>query len=106
MKKIAKILGIAAGAAAVMWAMRDRFISVAVSREPDPPTFRAVKPKPPGAPVDSVDGIGPVFASRLSDAGVRTVDDLAAASPDRVAEAAGVSAARAKSWIEQAKTTT
>jgi polyhydroxyalkanoate synthase len=83
-----------------MWAMRDRFISVATSREPEPPTFRS--DLQPAATVDVIDGIGPTFAKRLTEAGLGDVKALAKASPDNVAEAAGVSAARARSWIELA----
>ncbi len=101
MKRIAKIIGFIGGAVAVVWAMRERFISVTTSREPKPPTFRAT---PPNAPkVDSIDGIGPTYAERLTKSGLGTVDALAAASPDRVAEAAGVSANRARNWIDSAK---
>jgi polyhydroxyalkanoate synthase len=100
MKKVAKIVGIVGGAIAVVWAMRDRFISVATSREPQPPTFRA--PPAEAVPVDQIDGIGPVFAQRLAQAGLGDVSSLASASPDRVAEAAGVSAARARTWIDLA----
>lgn len=100
MKRVAKIIGFVAGAAVVIWAMRDRLISVATSREPEPPAFRA---GPPPAQVDSIDGIGPVFAERLTSAGLGTVKALALASPDLVAEAAGVSAARARTWIDLAK---
>ena len=53
--------------------------------------------------VDTVDGIGPVFAKRLTEAGLEDVASLAKASPDAVAEAAGVSAARARTWIELAQ---
>lgn len=106
MKKTAKLLGFLGGALALLWAMRDRFISVATSREPESPHFRAVTRTGVGAPgVDAIDGIGPVFAARLSEAGLGTVEELAKAPPDRVAEAAGVSAARARSWIEQASST-
>ncbi|HEU4895152.1 MAG TPA: helix-hairpin-helix domain-containing protein [Acidimicrobiia bacterium] len=101
MKRIAKIIGFVGGAAAVIWAMRDRFISVATSREPEPPSFRPGPP--PAAPVEDIDGIGPVFAERLSQAGLGTIPALADASPDNVAEAAGVSAARARTWIDLAK---
>lgn len=104
MKKVAKIVGILSGAVAVLWAVRDRFISVAVSREPVAPAFRPVMPKEPEPGIDAVDGIGPVFATRLKGAGLTDLADLAAASPDTVAEAAGVSAARARSWIERAQT--
>jgi polyhydroxyalkanoate synthase len=103
-KKLAKVVGFTAGAAALAWAMRDRFISVATSREPEPPTFRTTAP-PSAAPsgIDVIDGIGPVFAVRLRSAGIDDAAKLAGASTDRVAEAAGVSAARARSWIEQAQ---
>ena len=100
MKRVAKIIGLVGGAIAVIWAMRDRLISVATSREPEPPAFRA---DPPPTKVDSIDGIGPVFAERLTKAGLGSVAALARATPDLVAEAAGVSAARARNWIELAK---
>ena len=103
MKRLAKIVGIVAGAAALVWAMRDRFISVATSREPEPPTFRTGATSAASPAIDVIDGIGPVFAVRLKTAGIDNAAKLAAASPDRVAEAASVSAARARSWIEQAK---
>lgn len=94
------MLGFIGGAAAVVWAMRDRFISVATSKEPEQPTFR--KDQGPAVPVDQIDGIGPVFAKRLSEAGLGNMTSLAGASPDQVAEAASVSVARAKTWIELA----
>lgn len=99
MRRVTKVIGLIGGVAAVIWAMRDRFISVATSREPEPPSFRS---ESPAVTVDTLDGIGPVFAQRLTAAGLGTVDALAAASPDRVAEAASVSAARARTWIELA----
>lgn len=100
MKKLAKIIGIVGGVAALIWAMRDRFISVATSREPEPPKFRAVGDVPPLA---ALNGIGPVYEERLSKAGIASVESLATASPDSIAEAAGVSASRARDWIAQAQ---
>ena len=102
MKRVAKVVGFVGGVAAVVWAMRDRFVSVAASREPQPPTFRSGS-SIEAIPVDTVDGIGPVFAQRLTAAGLGSVADLAEASPDAVSEAASVSVARANSWIDQAK---
>jgi predicted flap endonuclease-1-like 5' DNA nuclease len=52
--------------------------------------------------VTEIEGIGPVFAQRLTSAGIADIATLAKASPDQVAEAASVSAARARSWIELA----
>lgn len=101
LKRLAKILGILGGVAAVVWAMRDRFISVATSREPVPPSFRSPE-ELSSPPVEAIEGIGPVFAKRLRGVGIDNVARLATASPDLVAEAAGVSGARARIWIEQA----
>ncbi len=103
MKRLAKIVGVVGGLAAIVWAMRDRFISVATSREPEPPSFRSSDAASAVNGIDVIGGIGPVFAGRLRGAGIDTPAKLAAASPDRVAEAAGVSGARARSWIEQAR---
>ena len=100
MKRVAKVIGFIGGAVAVVWAMRDRFISVATSREPEPPTFR--KGEDASTPVEEIEGIGPVFAKRLTESGLASVAALAAASPDQVAEAASVSVARAKNWIDLA----
>jgi hypothetical protein len=101
LKRLAKILGVIGGVAAVIWAMRDRFISVATSREPIPPSFREPADLT-SPPVEAIEGIGPVFAKRLSGVGIDNIARLAGASPDLVAEAAGVSTARARSWIDQA----
>jgi len=103
MKRMAKVIGIVGGTVALIWAMRDRFISVAASREPEPPVLKATFPSVGAAAIDVVDGIGPVLAGRLRDAGIADVSKLAASTPDAVAEAAGVSAARARSWIDQAR---
>lgn len=100
MKKLARILGIVGGVAALIWAMRDRFISVAISREPEPPRFRTVTTSPP---LSTVDGIGPTYEDRLARSGIGDLAALAKASPDSVAEAAGVSASRARDWISQAQ---
>jgi predicted flap endonuclease-1-like 5' DNA nuclease len=93
------VIGILGGVIALIWAMRDRFISVATSREPQPPRFREVGDT---QPVAIIDGIGPVYEQRLSQAGISDVETLSKASSDSVAEAAGVSVSRARDWITQA----
>ena len=50
-----------------------------------------------------IEGIGPAFARRLRDAGVSHVGALVQRDPEAVAEMAGVSAARAEGWLEQAR---
>ncbi len=47
--RTARVIAVIAGIAALLWAIRDRFISLVVPREPEPPTFR-VAPPPPVAP--------------------------------------------------------
>lgn len=111
MKRLARILGVVGGVAAVVWAMRDRLISITAPREPEPPRFRVVTP--PSAPppavsspddLTAITGIGPVFSERLAGGGILTFGDLAGAGVDRVAELAGVPASRAEDWVVQAST--
>jgi len=49
-----------------------------------------------------VSGIGPTYASRLREKGVRNVSQLAALDPDTVAKITQASTNRAERWIEQA----
>lgn len=51
--------------------------------------------------LEVIDGLGETFRTRLEDAGISTIDDLAGADPEHVAEAADVSENRAEDWIEQ-----
>lgn len=53
--------------------------------------------------IESIDGIGPTYASRLRDAGIETVEDLTTTDAETVAETAQVGVARAENWLEQAK---
>lgn len=110
MKRLARALGVLGGLAAVVWAMRERFISIAAPREPEPPSFRVItapgKPPKPVEPDDltEVNGIGPVFARRLMEGGISTFAQLAAAQTERVMELTGVHESRASDWVEQAGT--
>lgn len=114
MKKLARIVGILGGLAALLWAMRDRLVSIAAPREPQPPRFRVVPPpddvqlddSEPEDDLTSIRGIGPVFAERLRDKGIRTVEDLARAEPEKVAEMLGVPTSRAEDLVRQASSLT
>ncbi len=57
----------------------------------------------PSEAVDVIKGIGPTYAGRLSDAGIETVADLAAADAADVAERADVPEGRLDDWIERAR---
>lgn len=110
MKRVARIVGILGGIGAVVWAMRDRFVSVAISREPEPPAFRVQetahtreKSTPEHPDITTVSGIGPVYATRLEEIGVSTVAALAGSRPEPVAAAAQIPLSRAVGWIEEAR---
>jgi predicted flap endonuclease-1-like 5' DNA nuclease len=104
--KVGKIIGLVGGALAILWAMRDRLVSIAAPQDPEPPRFRVVPSAPSSLPVEddltSINGIGPVFAGRLRGAGVATFADLNHAGPARLAEITGASEARAAEWVAQA----
>ncbi len=115
--RTARILGLLGGIGAVVWAMRDRFVSMPLPRQSEPPVFRATSPSPapaehatdteaPAAIDDltEISGIGPVFAGRLRVAGIMTFAQLAEAGAARAAEVAQVPETRAEPWIAEART--
>src|SRR5690606_10410033 len=63
--KLGKVIGFLGGALAILWAMRDRLVSIAAPQDPEPPRFRVVPPSGPPPVEDdltAISGIGPVFA--------------------------------------------
>jgi predicted flap endonuclease-1-like 5' DNA nuclease len=55
-----------------------------------------------GAPVEEIKGIGSAYASRLADAGVQTVPELAAADAAELGSETGIGESRVANWIERA----
>ena len=51
--------------------------------------------------VDTVSGIGPTYADRLRDAGIRTVEDLTSYDPAELAEITNASPSQARDWLDQ-----
>jgi predicted flap endonuclease-1-like 5' DNA nuclease len=106
-KKVFRFFGVLAGIGTVIWVMRDRFISLALPREPEPPTFR-VAPHPPQEELSQVDdltiikGVGPVYAARLEDAGITSLAGLSAADAEALASDVDVPVGRVGTWIEEA----
>lgn len=114
MRRITKLggylVGIGAGAAAVIWLVKDRLLgpeTVPVTPE-DAPAFRVAPGPPPVTPETSDDdlsrvkGIGPVYRARLEQAGISTYSSLADATAAAVASAAEVSEPKAEDWVRQA----
>jgi predicted flap endonuclease-1-like 5' DNA nuclease len=121
MKKLLKLLTLVAFAAGVAWLLRDQLVPGPTAPTAHPPPFRHA-PEPterPAAPIaadstagDStasahddlteVNGIGPVYAGKLTVAGVTTFRDLAAADADALAENTGLPRDRLADWIGKA----
>ncbi len=77
-------------------------IEEAESAETEP---AETEPEQTGAAAESVDtikGIGPSYAEKLSNAGVETVGDLASADADALGDETELSSKRIAGWIEQA----
>lgn len=69
----------------------------------DEPSAEPVEESDDGEPVSNVKGIGPAYASRLEDAGVVTVADLATADAEELADKTDLSAKRIGRWIDSAQ---
>lgn len=59
--------------------------------------------EPDGDPLESINGIGPAYAGRLREAGIGSVDAVADADVETLADAAEVPETRAERWIEAAQ---
>lgn len=114
MRRITKlgsvIVGIGAGAVAVAWLIKDRLLGPESSPvgAAEAPAFRVAPSDTPtqqaagSDDLSEVKGIGPVYRARLEQAGITTFAGLVAAGADAVAEAAEVTADRARDWLSQA----
>ncbi|HSR45276.1 MAG TPA: helix-hairpin-helix domain-containing protein [Acidimicrobiia bacterium] len=120
MKRLVRLMSFAAAVAAIIWAMRDRFISLALPREPEPPVLRHPEdhPRVPHRPhqaahedleplvkddLQEIKGIGPVFAAKLADLGITSFADLAAGSIDELASGLDTTETRISDWMAQAR---
>ncbi|UPM42445.1 helix-hairpin-helix domain-containing protein [Halocatena salina] len=54
-------------------------------------------------PVDVIKGVGTTYAERLGEAGIETVDELAAADPEAIAGETDISAKRIERWVGRAE---
>lgn len=106
MTKFLRLLLTVAGVALILWLVRDRLVSVGQRVEDGPVSFRVSPPEhvAPPAALTTIEGIGPVYAERLATAGIGDATALLEAGVEAVASAAGVSASRAASWVESART--
>ena len=103
------VAGVAAGAVAAVWLLKDRILgpeTTPVTPE-EAPRFRvppSMQPTEGGDDLTEVKGVGPVYRARLGEGGIVSFAALAAADPASVAEMAGVGEDTAAEWIAQAST--
>ena len=117
MKKLLKLVSLAAFAAGVAWMLRDQLLPGPAQPTAQPPPFR----NPPAPPAISesknasdgpafqlsddltaINGIGPVYAKRLAGAGVRSFRDLAHADAADLASRTDLPPDRVADWIRKA----
>ncbi len=105
MKRILRFFTFLGGVGAVIWLLRDRLVSVTVSREPEVPQFVPEPPRthdPGSDDLTEINGIGPTYSERLAAAGIDTFAALAAAEAADLAERIDVPETRVADWIGQA----
>ena len=86
----------------VVWLTRERMLPAPhVPHEP-PPHYRSTPPAPELDDLTAIKGIGPVYASRLSDMGITNFRALADANPETLATAVGSTVDAVADWVTQA----
>lgn len=102
--KLLRLAVLVALATAIVWLTREHLLPTPhVSHEP-PPHYRSTPPPPQEAPDDltAIKGIGPVYAAKLDDMGIKSFRCLSELDPQTIADAMGTSPQTATDWIAQA----
>ncbi|MGI9529732.1 MAG: helix-hairpin-helix domain-containing protein [Acidimicrobiia bacterium] len=117
-KNFIRFAGVVIGLGVAAWALKDKLLPAPEIHDEAPPRFREVDASHAknntveAAPADvnadddltSINGIGPVTAGKLSEAGILTFAALAATDAAVVSDIAGTSEGAATKWIEAAST--
>jgi predicted flap endonuclease-1-like 5' DNA nuclease len=101
MKNAIRIAGVVAGLAAAAWAVRDRMLPAPEAPTDTPPRFRTGSTRI-GDDLTEIKGVGPAFASRLSEADIASFADLAKQEANELAEAVNTTPETAQRWIDAA----
>lgn len=111
MRKIFRLATTAAALGAAAWWLRERLLPQPKIDHAPPPAFRTA-PKDTSTPdaatptasddLKQVKGIGPVYADKLGEMGIRSFGELAAADAAAVADGLDVAESQVADWIEQA----
>lgn len=115
-KNFIRLAGVVIGLGVAAWALKDKLLPAPEIHDEAPPRFRevdashakddVVEDAPTEVDADddltSINGIGPVTAGKLAEAGILTFAALAASDADAVGDIAGTSQGAAAKWIEAA----
>lgn len=114
MKKLLKFVVFVGALAGAAWALRDQLMPPPQTPTGSPPAFRTSPPSSTPAPraerlepevgddLTRVSGVGPVRMGLLSEAGISSFAQLAAADAAELAEQLGVAISQTSDWINQA----
>ena len=111
MKKLLQLIWWATVVAGIVWMLRDRLVPAPATEPDDPPHYR-VAPPPAAEPdtedavhddLEAVKGIGPVYAARLTEAGISSFAQLAEADAAATADAIEVGVDQVENWVAQAR---
>lgn len=117
-KNFIRFAGLVIGLGAAAWALRARLLPAPEIHDEAPPRFREIdassaetdeaeSDSATGEAADdltAINGIGPVTAGKLSEAGITTFAALAEADAGQVSDVVGTSEGAAAKWIEAANT--
>ena len=102
--------GIVGAVAALAWLVKDRLTGPSPAGEGTPMAVAPPPPAPEPAPdagseddLSEINGIGPVYKTRLAEAGIASFGALAAADASEVAEQIEVPVSRVQAWIDTAR---
>ncbi len=112
MKKFFKLVTLVAFVAGITWVLRDQLLPGPEAPTSHPPAFRHPPPTaekstatavaPSGDDMTEVNGIGPVYAKKLSELGIDSFAALAAADAADVAARSDIARDRVADWINKA----
>ena len=109
MKRLTRIggivAGLGAGAVAALWLLKDKITGPppAPVFPENAPAFRVAPPSDADADLTTIKGIGPVYAARLTEAGIDGLAALAGADAAAVADRIDVPVARVEEWVDAAR---
>ncbi|MCP4303838.1 MAG: hypothetical protein GY788_02950 [bacterium] len=104
-RKLFRFAALVALASAIVWLTREHLLPTPrVSHEPAP-HYRSTPPPPQAVPDDltAIKGIGPAYARKLTDLGIKSFRGLSELAPDAVADDLGTSPGTVAGWVAQAR---